>query len=247
MNRRTAKLLMVTVAGSLLAGCTSNSDMQGIDPKDYYAKHPVENKVETRNTMAMVHFEPRQTRLSGDEMDHLQAQLHGVSPEAADTIMMQMSESDMHNELRKQHLTKFMRSLGFSRASYQYEPSAALARDDVQLNIAYLAVVTPKCPDWRTSPVTTYSNTIQGNFGCSTVTNLGLMVSDPHDLVAGDGKVSPDAERNYKVISDYRSGKASTSTSSQGGSSSSSGSNSGGDPSGSSTSAVAAGTSNMGQ
>ena len=69
------------------------------------------------------------------------------------------------------------------------------------------AVVLPDCPDWRMSPVTTYSNTHQANFGCATTVNLGLMVADPHDLVRGTGAAGMDTQRNSQVISDYRAGK----------------------------------------
>ncbi len=57
------------------------------------------------------------------------------------------------------------------------------------------------------SPVTTYSNTHQGNFKCAQVVNLGLMVADPHDLVKGTGDVPTDTERASKAVQDYHAGK----------------------------------------
>lgn len=113
--------LSAIIAVMLLSACAAISDMQGIDPVDYYAAHPIENKAGPNGEL--------------------------ISPE--------------------------------------------------------------HCPDWRTSPTTTFSNTMQSNNrGCSTVTNLGLMLEDPRDAVRGAsaGHVSPknsdhalDAVRNYRT------------------------------------------------
>ena len=77
----------------------------------------------------------------------------------------------------------------------------ATERDHVRIDVRYAVVVPPNCPDWRTSPVTTYSNTmLAGNFKCASVVNLGMMVADPHDLVKGTGDVAPDVVRDSDVI-----------------------------------------------
>jgi len=64
------------------------------------------------------------------------------------------------------------------------------------------------CPDWTASPYSTYENGQQGNFGCATVTNLGLMLVDPRDLERGSsgGHIPPDMNRAGKAIERYRSG-----------------------------------------
>ncbi|MDX2074348.1 MAG: CpaD family pilus assembly lipoprotein [Alphaproteobacteria bacterium] len=66
----------------------------------------------------------------------------------------------------------------------------------------------PNCPNWTASPFTTYDNAKQGNFGCATVTNLGLMLEDPRDLERGasGGKITPDATRSSEAIQNYRKG-----------------------------------------
>jgi type IV pilus biogenesis protein CpaD/CtpE len=62
------------------------------------------------------------------------------------------------------------------------------------------------CPDWTASPITTYGNGKQGNFGCATVTNLGLMLEDPRDLERGasNGAIHPDPQRSSDAIKNYR-------------------------------------------
>lgn len=219
----------------LLSGCVSNWDMQGHDPKDYYAEHPIKNQLETRNISARVHFNSKEQRLSGDEIDKLRADLHGISPMAAESIVVQAMPLDMKNEARKQSMTKLLRSMGYTKPKIKFIQSPLLGRDTMEVDITYMTVVLPDCPDWRMSPVTTYSNTHQGNFKCAHETNLGLMVADPHDLVRGTGEaVTPDSERSSIVLQQYRSGKSfgapapSSSESSSGASSSESSSESSG-------------------
>lgn len=222
----------VLILPMLLGACTSNWDMQGQDPKDFYKEHPVENKVETKYETYAVHFIPGVDRLTADDIDSLRSSLRNISPMATESVQIQVSPGDIHNAARQQHLTKLLRSFGYPEKTIMFEPSDTLGKNDMQLNIAYASVVSPHCPDWRTSPVTTYSNTNQGNLGCSSVTNLGLMVADPRDLEKGSGNVTPDSGRSLSVIQGYHSGAGATAASSS--SSSSSGSSSGSSASGTS-------------
>lgn len=221
-----ATILACAAALSMLTGCTSDWDMQMVDPKDYYTLHPIENKLDAHNESFVVHFQPQEKRLSPPAMDNLRAELKHIAPLSADAITVQLSDADMRNADRKTHITKLMRSLGYTK-DMTFEPSATVARDDMQIDIAYVTVVSPNCPDWRRSPVTTYSNTSQGNFRCANATNLGLMVADPHDLVRGPSSVTPDSERSSKVVQDYHAGTQPLTPSSGGASSTTSTSSSG--------------------
>ncbi len=82
-------------------------------------------------------------------------------------------------------------------------------------------LVSPDCPDWKTSPVTTYSNTKQGNIGCATVNNLGHMIADPRDLERGSsgGNVTPDPDRSADAIVNYRTLNSKSTASSSAGTS----------------------------
>jgi len=238
---------------AILSGCTPEFDMQGVDPNQYYAQHPIENRLEARQLSQLVHFAPAQAALSDDEKDKLRAGLHPISPPAVDSILIQLAQADKYNQARKASLVRLLRQMGY-KINVRFEPSVAVVRGDAQIDIAYSVVVAPDCPDWRTSPVTSYSNTMQGNFKCATVVNLGLMVADPHDLVRGPGDVTPDTERSSKVLQDYHSGKdfmaptLAAGSSSSGSSSGGSGGSSGGSAStsiGGMNSAVAAGTAGL--
>lgn len=222
----------------LLAGCTSEWDMQGVDPKDYYAANPIINKVERRTAAAQAHFVPGESRLSAAQLEKLRDGLRAVSREAAQTVTVELSSSDMHSRSRRAHLSKLLNAMGFPRADFRRNPD--LYADEVRVVMSYAVAIAPDCPDWRVSPVTTYSNTRGPNFGCAHAVNLGLMVSDPRDLVRGRGDVPPDPDRNAIVIQQYRANGAAA-TSSGSGSSGDSGSSAAAAPSTTSTTTASPG------
>ncbi len=56
-------------------------------------------------------------------------------------------------------------------------------------------------------PGVTFNNTRSSNFGCATATNLGLMVADPGDIVAGRDPGLMDGEFTARSIERYRKGQ----------------------------------------
>ncbi|MDE3015506.1 MAG: hypothetical protein KGI29_01080 [Pseudomonadota bacterium] len=197
---------MMSAAALLLCACTARMDMQGQDPNEFYAAHPIKNKVESREVSVMVHFPPEASSLPPGDMARLHQALQNIAPPAIDVVRIRIAKNDMHNQARKTYLAALLRRMGYKNG-IRFESSPGLARGDADIDVTYLAIVLPDCPDWRTSPVTSYSNTWQGNFHCAQEVNLGLMVADPHDLVKGSARVSPDTDRDAKVIEDYRAGK----------------------------------------
>lgn len=205
VQRFTALLLCSCV----LSACAPEMDMQGHDPREYYEQHPIKNQVETRGVSQQLHFDSGATRLDNGEVMRLKSALHGISPMAADGVQVQMATSDYRNSTRRKHMIGVLRSMGYAKDKISFEPSSALMRNDVQVDVQYAAVIPPEnCPDWRRSPVTTYSNTTQGNFRCATETNLGAMVADPHDLVQGPSNITPDTQRSTRIVEQYRGGQA---------------------------------------
>ena len=179
-----------------LSACDPSMDMQGNDPREYYAEHPIKNTVETRTQTIDLHFASGEPRLSPAQTDRLSDALHGISMLAVQSIQVSFASTDENSEARKTHLAKMLRNMGYGKGEYAYKPSAKLKAGDVQLVVTYDVVVSPDCPDWRTSPVSTHSNTKQGNFGCSSEVNLGRMIADPHDLVRGtEGDISISAAK----------------------------------------------------
>jgi pilus biogenesis lipoprotein CpaD len=200
-------VLLLAVCGSMVGACSPEMDMQGMDPREYYTQHPIENTVKTYTVSQQVRFNAGATRLDNGEVLRLKQAFRDVSPLAADGVQVQLSRTDYAQTSRRHHLTALLRSMGYSKDKITFEPSSVLARGDVQVDVQYAAVIPPNCPDWRRSPVTTYSNTTQGNFNCATTVNLGAMVADPHDLVRGPGKAGMDTQRASRVVQQYHSGQ----------------------------------------
>src|SRR3954471_8894499 len=103
MTARTIKTLLLATAALSFTGCTSHWDMQGHDPKKYYAAHPIANKLESHEASYTVHFLPGQSRLADSEVEALRSSLRGVTPAGADAVTLHLSDSDMHNDARKQY------------------------------------------------------------------------------------------------------------------------------------------------
>ena len=68
-------------------------------------------------------------------------------------------------------------------------------------------VTPPDCPNWTKSSSDDHDNSQTSNFGCSTVTNLGLMVANPRDLVIARQLGPASAAQAGLAIQRYRSGQ----------------------------------------
>lgn len=197
----------------LLAGCYPESDLHGIDPRDYYAAHPIENKVETRHAVYAVQFDDVSTTITANAKETLRdlnfRDLDNVSANAVESISLQFDSGMAHKDQRVQHIKKLFKEY---KVPVKLVPSEDVERNKLIIDVTYAAVVTPDCPDWKLSPVTTYSNVPMANFACASRTNFGLMVDNPRDLVSGQSTSSHYTERSGKVVSDYRTGVSTNGT-----------------------------------
>jgi pilus assembly protein CpaD len=74
---------------------------------------------------------------------------------------------------------------------------------------AYVVQV-PECGDWSGNTGWNPGNTLHSNFGCSYNRNIGLMLSDPGDIVTGRAPGPADTPRQTLVIETYRLGEPTT-------------------------------------
>lgn len=200
------------IAGNLLVlgvlSACATDDLHGNDPRDYYAAHPIKNTIETQYKSFNVKFANGQSRLSPAEIDRLSDNLHSISVMSVDSIEITTSKADSKNEARMTHLKRMLRNMGYVKDQYNMVANDKIKAGEVALKLTYAVVVSPDCPDWRTSPNTTHSNTTQANFGCATEVNLGRMVADPHDLVRGtQGEVNMDTVTATKALQNYHEGQ----------------------------------------
>ncbi len=205
LNRTSRNLALVAAVLPVISACSPNNDLQGRNPYEYYSNNPIENKVETRHSLIPANFD----RKSGELLDkeNFVSGIADIRPRAVDEIVLQVPAS-MPN--KKQHIDYIAKLL---RANGHKKPIKVISKETPELyeaivDITHAAVVSPDCPDWKLSPVTTYSNMPPANYGCAAAVNLGLMIDDPHDLVRGRDSTSGDARRSGKVLTDYHSGAA---------------------------------------
>lgn len=194
----------------LVSACMPSMDMQGVDPRDYYAAHPIKNKVVAQTESHVVLFEPKASKPSKAEVNHLRDGMFDKSLLGAQKVEIQLTPADMRNTERKASLRKMLKYMGY-RGDVTFATSDVVVTDQALVMLTFATVVPPNCPDWRMSPVHNYSNHSNANFGCATEVNLGQMVADPRDLERGTGELPPAlSERGDMAMRMYRTGGAST-------------------------------------
>lgn len=72
---------------------------------------------------------------------------------------------------------------------------------------AYVAEV-PECGDWRGEAAFNPGNLPHTNFGCAIQRNVGLMLSDPGEMIAAPTTGAPDTARLVDTLERYRAGEA---------------------------------------
>ena len=82
-----------------------------------------------------------------------------------------------------------------------------IGESEVNLTVRRYLVTLPGCPDFTSRAGRTFDNRPNSNWGCATQTNLGLMVAEPHDILAGRGGTPGDGEALVLSTQRYRSGE----------------------------------------
>src|SRR5438034_7506190 len=62
---------------------------------------------------------------------------------------------------------------------------AGVATNHAVVEVGRYLVTTPACPNWSKAPGADFTNSFPSNWACANQTNLGQMVANPSDLVAG--------------------------------------------------------------
>jgi pilus biogenesis lipoprotein CpaD len=191
--------IFALLALAMLPAC-ADMDMQGTDPNDYFAKHPIVNKVEHKSANALLRFNG--SAIDSADLDALHKTLKDVHPEGIDSIS---AEVGLVDTARKVAVARALAHEGIY-TPVSYNASESVASNEALLEIDFASVIAPECPGWKLSPNHTFSNTSQGNFGCASATNLGAMIADPHDLEQGRGGGTPDSTHAARAIENYRNG-----------------------------------------
>jgi pilus assembly protein CpaD len=218
-SRGRRALVAAVLAAPLLSGCsTGQSDALNDPPKAMVSKpvmaaHPV-------------YFNNGSALLSPAEVDSMRAFLGDGRINKVDSVTVYAGDTPLASA-RAAHVSDALSGLGFVHvlASSGHGPGD----DSVTVVAKRVAALPPACPDQ--GPIGGYDpdNLPMKNLGCSTATNLYLMVADPRDLVSGRMTGPGDGDEAVRSIENYRTGKLDNlSWGPGGGGSGSSGSSSGG-------------------
>ncbi len=178
-KNRTAALLKLALLGLALLSTTACVH-------DRIA-NPPSGEVMNRNAVTLVrlaHVIPAEAdgtdTPSGATKASLEAFLRSVDAGYGDIVMLDSGTSPA----RTAAIADMIRARGLV-----YGGEAPLgetpAIGDIALYVERYVVTTPNCGTWPDEPTNNTRNNASAYFGCANTANLGLMVADPRDLVAG--------------------------------------------------------------
>lgn len=199
---------LLLVAALLAQGCT------GDDSRWSSVESPKENRIDFVTLSHDVHFAPNSTTLATDEEQGLANFLSQSAYGYGDQVTLDAgpkrgeASADALAARRIEAVAAMLRHMRIA-ATPASRPTVegALAADAVVVTIGRYVVTSPRCPDFSKPEADDYTNTPQSNYGCATMTNLGIMVANPADLVHGTPTTAADGEFVSNGIVRYRSGE----------------------------------------
>jgi pilus assembly protein CpaD len=151
-------------------------------------------------------FGPNAVKLSSEESQKLSAFLDNAQVGADDHVYIEQPQTADH--LSAQRIGQIAHQLATRGIGVRTLPAKGdIPADQLTVLVERYVVTPPNCPDWTKDPVADHENDVYGNFGCANVTNLGLMVADPRDLVIGRQMGPEVGNPALAGIARYRDGK----------------------------------------
>ena len=150
-------------------------------------------------------FGPNAVKLSGDESQKLSAFLDNAQITADDHVYIEPPSGDKLAAQRIGQIAHQLSARGIGVRTLQAKGD--VPPDQLTVLVERYVVTPPTCPDWTKDPVSDHENELYSNSGCANVTNLGLMVADPRDLVIGRQMGPEEGNPALAGISRYRAGK----------------------------------------
>ena len=191
------KKYILIFAFALATACSPESDLQGHDPRAFYKEHPIKNEVEEASQDIWLNYEAGKTVPTMESVDEARDKLADISPDAVVSLTLALPEEGVAvKQKRSLWVKKWLKGEGYSQPLVMLTHAQLYNTSLIQLR--YAKTRSPRCPDWRASPHSNYSNANYGNYSCASVTNLGKMVADPRDLKRGRGSHVQSSERLYQ-------------------------------------------------
>jgi pilus assembly protein CpaD len=187
-----------SLATLALAGCTTQQKASWTP-----IEAPVENQVRWVESKHVVRFSPNDGALSPGERSRLDAFLGLARPDYNDRVYVLADEGALETR-RVGSVREYLLERNIAGRQIAGGVAADAGPNALTLVIGRYIVIPPSCPNWSKPSAGDPNNRTSSNFGCATASNLGAMVADPGDLVAGktmgpgDGTVSAGSVQRYR-------------------------------------------------
>ncbi|MCW5731501.1 MAG: hypothetical protein KIT20_12140 [Alphaproteobacteria bacterium] len=190
-------------AAILLLGACSQERLDVETPKQLRV-----SRVSLEHRLA---FAPGASGLDAAESGRLNRFLQRELVGYGDQVTIVVPESMLANEAlldgRRAAVMRELARSGLSVAGAFVGEGSVDGKDEMRLVVLRHVVTTPPCPSWERGVFESFDNMVASNFGCATMTNLGLMVANPGDLLRGRDPGAADGEASVLAIQRYREGK----------------------------------------
>ena len=198
---KTPLILCLAIACGALQACDAPGEWSAVEA-------PRQLRVDFQRMTHTATYAPDATQLAPGEQESLASFLQVAEVTTDDRVYLEPTNNDRRNASRISALARELSRRGYVVATLPP------GRDAVPPNTLLVAVeryvvTPPNCPNWTKSPSGDPENAASSNFGCANMTNLGLMVADPRDLVIGRDMGPESAVQAGLAIQRYREGKTS--------------------------------------
>jgi pilus assembly protein CpaD len=168
---------------------------------------PAQLQVDGAETRFDLSFTPGSARLASGEAARLDRLVATGVIRPADRVTIAAAGTPSLAERRAAAISKELLAHGIvtDTATPQTVPS-----NHAILAIGRYAVTLPACPNWSQAPTYDFTNSVPSWYGCSSATNLGLMVASPADLVSGRALAPADAVITSNAVKLYLADKVKT-------------------------------------
>ena len=187
------------LAAMLASGCANQ-----IENWDEVNEVP-ELKVHAVDYTHDVHFDPVTNEPDNLELEQLAGFLKRINMRRDDPVEVQYENTPSQRK-RAAIMKAVMVDQGYRVNTKRIDPveTADGQTLPIVISVTKAVIKLPDCPNWNDDPLNNYSNLASENYGCATVTNLGLMVERPMDLIRGRGERVFDGDMAATSIDRYR-------------------------------------------
>lgn len=199
VHTRNMTRISLLIAGLLVAGCEKY-----IENWEEVSEVP-ELKVHAVDYTHAVYFDPVTNEPDKLEMTQLGQFLVRINTRRDDKLEIRYQDTAVQRK-RAAIMKAVMEDQGYHVAVKRLtvEPVENGQAPPVTVAVKKAVIKLPDCPNWSDNPGRNYNNLTTSNFGCANVTNLGLMIDRPMDLVVGRSSQVFDGEMAASSIARYR-------------------------------------------